>query len=1192
MYFKKLELFGFKSFAGRTELMFEPGVTAIVGPNGCGKSNIADAIRWVLGEQSVKALRSSSMEDIIFNGTDTKDALNFAEVSFTLSNEERILPIDFDEVMITRRLFRSGESEYLINKTLVRLKDVNELLMGTGIGTEAYSLIEQGKIDLILSSKPEERRFVFEEASGITKYKSKKKEALRKLEQTEQNLLRINDIITEVKRQINSIERQAKKAEVYKGRFEELKNLEVKVGSYEYMKLSGQKVKLEDELKSLLEVTSQAEGAYGELKKNAESLNADFANLEKEIDTIEREDLNIQNQYTLNINKISSNQERIAEYMANIATIENEVTSIQDKIGVLESETQKAAEELQKIIDEKQEKQQKVLENERKLSETNILIKQSTEKIVYDKTSLLELSAQHANVKNELVKLTANLQNISSRRRRLNIEKENVSKEYAALEGRFNISLAELAELKKLVKGIEDACGQVQGKNNAREAEIRDRETSLNKNNTKLAGYESKIEFLLDLKKRHEGFSAGTKILLEALQTGALNSRGVLGVLSEIIEPKRNFELIVERALGGNFEAIVVEKEEDAKRLIDFLKDKQVGFAKFLILSTFTGPLEPSFPYDNATTVPILSLVKNEERLDNLIQHLLGNAYLVKDIDTALALCKDKHTKFITEQKEMVEFGFISAGYAAITEDTSILARESKIKELSELITQLKRENGILEEEQLKAKQEQEVLRTALQAEEENLKRESQRFLTKEKEHENITAGMERLKEELSLVNLEIEEIIEEEEALKKKELSDQTVLLQTESRQKDSEHTLQNLQGVIEQNLKEKERLLLQLTEDRTILGNVSDRESSRRDRLEKLKLDFSEQMTTQELKTQAAVEYNNKLGILKKEIEEFTHYNEHITKTTSRLSEDLTAKVSLREYMSSEIVSLKDSLTSKETEIDSLRKRLQGIEVELAQLNLRCENMKNRINEVYKTELVLDTIDEHFDKEHTIAQIETLKAKLESMGTVNLVAIEEHKELLERYNFLESQRQDLVNAKDSLLKAIAKINKTTKDLFMETFRKIQLEFRNFVRLLFGGGDAELLLIDSEDVLESGIEIVARPPGKRLQNISLLSGGEKALTAIALLFAIFKVKPSPFCVLDEIDAPLDESNVDRFSKVLQDFVKMSQFIIITHNKKTITTADVMYGITMEESGISQIVSVKFGDRKPHQKEPLKETVT
>jgi chromosome segregation protein len=1190
MYFKKLELFGFKSFAERTELVFEPGVTAVVGPNGCGKSNIADAIRWVLGEQSAKSLRSSSMEDVIFNGTATKEALNFTEVSFTLSNEERILPIDFDEVVITRRLFRSGESEYLINKVPVRLKDVTELLMGTGIGTEAYSLIEQGKIDLILSSKPEERRFVFEEASGITKYKSKKKEALRKLEQTEQNLLRVNDIILEVKRQINFIERQAKKAEAYKERFEELKNLEVNLATNEYNKFSNQKSALESELKLLKDSKSQIEVLYNELKNNIDSLSGDLEVLEKELGSLDRENLTTQNQLKLNLSRLTSNEDRIAEYTDNISLLENEVKSLENKISLLESEIKAANEELERVARDREERQKEIFENENKLLELDNSIKDNVGAIARGKVELFEFASKHSNLKNELVKLAANLQNVSARHRRLNVERENVLKEYSSLEPKVNSHLLELTSLKEKVQSQTDSFNQTQGKISNLEAHIRTLEDAVNKNNTRLASYESKLEFLLDLKRRHEGFSAGTRVLLEALQNGEVSRNGVLGVLSELIEPVKNFELTVELALGGNLEGVVVEEEQDAKRLIQFLKEKGAGVAKFFMLGIFNNSLPLLIGEDNEIR-PISGFIKCDDRLKNLIGSLLGNCYLVKDIDTALRMCKDRNVRFITENKEIVELGLITTGYSAISEDTSILTRESRIKELSEFISQTKRENKDIADKKIVFEKEREDLISSLRAQEDVFKAESQKLLAEEKEYESLGNSIARLKEELSLVNLEIDEITDEEASFKEKERSINESFLQAEDQQKKLDSTITDLQRLIERNLKEKEGILLKLTQDRTLLSGISDKEANLNESLRKLNLNFAEQTQTARLKTQTACDYKDKSKSLKKEAQELEAVNEKLTEAINKYSEDLKSRFLKKDQMTAQIKDIKSSLYIKQGEFDAANKRSQDIELELTEFNLKCENIKNRINEIYKTELISGVQDEALVREDAIKQIERLKAKIESMGTVNMVAIEEHKELVERYNFLESQNQDLVNAKESLLKAITTINKTTKELFMETFQKIQVEFRNFVRLLFGGGDSELLLIDRDDVLESGIEIVAKPPGKKLQNIMLLSGGEKALTAIALLFAIFKVKPSPFCVLDEIDAPLDESNVGRFSKVLQDFVKMSQFIIITHNKKTITMADVMYGITMEESGVSKIVSVKFSESEPQEKETLKETV-
>ncbi|MBM3253999.1 MAG: chromosome segregation protein SMC, partial [Candidatus Omnitrophica bacterium] len=977
MYFKKLELFGFKSFAEKTELVFEPGVTAIVGPNGCGKSNIADAIRWVLGEQSAKALRSSNMEDIIFNGTATKEPLNFTEVSFILSNEERILPIDFDEVVITRRLFRSGESEYLINKTPVRLKDVTELLMGTGIGTEAYSLIEQGKIDLILSSKPEERRFVFEEASGITKYKSKKKEALRKLEQTEQNLLRVNDIITEINRQLNSIERQARKAEIYKARFEELKSLEVKLASNDYMRFSSQRSEFENELKPLKEAKSNIEVLCNELKNNIELLNIELSKLESELDNFDKENLNMQNQKILNLNKISNNKERIAEYNENISTIEDELKSIRDKISHLEGETKNYLQDLGRVTNERESKQREILENENKLIEIEKQIKEDTGVIDEDRTRLFELAQSHTNLKNELVKLTTNIQNTLSRHRRLNIEKENVLREYSSLKSQINDSLSRLNSLKEEVNSITGTFNSMKNRVNDLEKEQENLEDIINKNNTKLAGYESKIEFLLDLKRKYEGFSRGTKVLLDALQNGKISSSGVIGVLSELIEPQRNFELMVEIALGSNLEGIVVETQDDAKRLIQFLKEESVVFARFFILKFFNDP--PSeFPKKESQLKVVSEFIRYDVRLRNLIEYLVGDCYLIKDVDTALNLSKDKNIRFITEQKEMVEFGLISAGYSALTEDTSILARESKIKELKELISELKRESLITENKKIAIKEERKNILSELSLCEQSLKIESEKLSNGEREYENLSNNSERFKEELALVDLEIEEIIQEEETLREREKSINESLAKTENEQKNLEDTLQSLRLRTERNLKEKENILLKLTQDRVLLVNISDREQGLKENLARLKLDLSEETASNQLKIQTISDYKSKAVLLQREIEELSVSNDKLSESLAKLSEDLKTKLSLRDQIFSKLQELKDTLSLKEGELDISSKRVQSIELELAQINLRCENIKNRIDEIYKTELILNVVDEVFDRENTLSQIEKMKERI----------------------------------------------------------------------------------------------------------------------------------------------------------------------------------------------------------------------
>ena len=974
MYFKRLELIGFKSFADKTTIEFEPGVTAIVGPNGCGKSNISDAIRWVLGEQSAKSLRGASMEDVIFNGSATKEPLNLAEVSLTLSNEPKILPIDYDEVTITRRLYRSGESEYLINKNTVRLKDISELLMGTGIGTESYSIIEQGKMDQILNSKPEDRRVIFEEAAGITKYKSKKKEALRKLEQTDANLLRVNDIVQEVKRQIGSIERQAKKAESYKVEFEKLKSLELAVASREFLVFDHKRKAREEGLAELRKEEEESAQLMQAAETGYNGKRRQLLELDERLKDSYAEEVNTASEIRKNQDRLLLNRERIGELAQRKEHLSKQIEALRRRVEKVKEEYGQWNVEFEVLQKEEAEGLAFLNSVEGRFNSLENAITQFGAEDKSSKAKLFDLANQRAHIQSELARVHAETATLEKRLRRLAEEKET-------------------------------ALGE------AREAEAR----------------------LASSAPRVGGFS-----------------------YKELESSVRKFK-------------------ERLKTLLRALCQRRV--------SEF-GPAEES------------------------------------ELDSEISVFAEEVSKVQSAQTEAL-------GKRAYFED-----QRKKIEEELALVS----------------------------SETADLNAEKEAFSRRQAE---LTKGLEA--------------IVGEESALSAK-------LLSIESAQKNK--------------AKEKESLLVELTETRSKQSHCT----ARREKIEKDKNRALETIMNEEAQESSLV----------KEIEDATAKREALEEENKSLDEALKNLASRRDSVLKQTEGTRRDREAIAGELDSLEKekderqeflrlaleKVHAFELEQAEIRHEMDRLKERIFNAYQVDLVVtgDMADtgegarqallepEEFDVEEAKIEIQFQREKLNKMGPVNLVAIQEYDEMKERFDFLTQQQQDLLQAKEDLHKAILKINRTTKELFIDTFGKIQKHFTEYYRLLFGGGSAELLLLDENDVLECGIEIVARPPGKKLQSISLLSGGEKALTAIALLFSLFKVKPSPFCVLDEIDAPLDESNVDRFCGVLKDFISGSQFILITHNKRTMNLADVMYGITMAETAVSRIVSVRFSENSDSKK--------
>jgi chromosome segregation protein len=1055
MYLKKLEMVGFKSFCNKTVLDFEPGITAVVGPNGTGKSNIFDAIRWVLGEQSIKSLRGSDMQDVIFNGSDSKEPLSMAEVTLTFDNSKRFFNFDHEEVAITRRIFRSGESEYLLNKNLVRLKDILDLLLGTGIGAESYSLVAQGKIDLVLSSRPEDRRLVFDEAAGITKYKAQKRETMRRLEETEQNLLRVNDIITEVKRQIGSLERQANKARKYKEAFEELKLKEINLAAIQKTELLKEKDQVIQELSSL---EKEERGLLETIKEEELKMSLRQQELkayEEAVMALKNEILNLENSVVRNNERATFNEEKIKELSLEKINLELQLEQLKARLLLDEDKLTKLKEEYANIENNIAQRNVLLKTKEDELGAMNSSIKLSLEAISGAKQQILELVAKIAGVKNEITDALAKEQVFLARKRRLELEKAKVSEEKNVVgENLKNITL----ELENLIKTITDLGLNISWLKNELTQGISDLSninTHIDTLDKKRLGLESHKAFIEKLRTKYEDIG-------EALKATVYLDK-----------------LPAERLTG----------------LVVKIKDYQEGELKL------SGEAKP--------------IGLDTQKIDAEITKIQ------QDLDTL-------------NNKKIFKEGQISK------------------------------------------------LNKATQSQEEELRSQDIALANKRTSHEAVLGEFNKIKEEEGVINLEYEEVLEEIVGLQGKIATLKASQSELELAQKRDEEILSREQANIDTNSSLKEAALVVVAQLKVEVESSTKRISSDQATLNLLESAYKQDKDSLFNIQKQKEDNEDKSKGLKLEIDSCLSQISQDTALIKAKKEALIDKD--REYrnISEGSTEMIKHIEDGRKRIDLLKKRLYDLQMHNKDLDFKLLGMRERLMQAYKVNL--DTIENTsgvLELNMLTEEIQRLKEKVDSYGTVNLVAIEEYDELKQRYDFLIQQQTDLVSAKDSLHEAILKINRTTKQMFLETFEKVRLEFRNYFRMLFNGGDAQVFLIDEHDPLDSGIEIICRPPGKKLQNVLLLSGGEKALSAIALIFAIFKVKPSPFCVLDEIDAALDEANVDRFSQVLQEFAKGSQFVVITHNKRTIANADVMYGITMEEMGVSKIVSVKFAQTKP-----------
>ncbi|MDP2941520.1 MAG: AAA family ATPase [Candidatus Omnitrophota bacterium] len=1053
MYFKKLELVGFKSFYDKTALHFEQGVSAVVGPNGCGKSNLIDSIRWVLGEQSAKSLRGSEMQDVIFNGTDSKESLGLAEVTLTFDNQARFFNLDHPEVAITRKLFRSGESEYLLNKTQVRLKDILDLLSGTGIGAESYSIVAQGKIDLVLSSRPEDRRLVFDEAAGITKYKSQKRETQRKLEETEQNLLRVNDIVIEVKRQISSLERQASKARRYKEVFEELKEKEINLTVLQKHEL----LKNKEGLISLLGQLESEEAALLEALKAEESATASRQNelksLEEAMLKIKNKTLGLENEIARAEQHINFNRERLIELEASRKFYENQVAQLNFRLRQDEEKLNSAMREFSSLSQNITDKSTLLAQNEARINELADKIKGSLDAIAASKREIMNLATKISRAKNEISGFQSQQQVYLARLRRLEIEKSKAHEEKMIIEHDLRDITAEVHNLKNLLEALN--------------LKIADAKKGLEVELAAIAGIDSDI---LKLEQQRLGM-ASHKEFLEKLKTKY-----------EDIGEAMNAVIYLDKPPAEKISGLVVKVRESAG-----LK--------------FSGEAKP------------IELDTQKIELD------------LQKLQNDIALLKNEKEKRETQR-------------AGLNASLLSLQQELRLQELA--------------------------------------------YANKDTSRQTVQESFNRIQEEEDVIGIELADVQKEVGALEINIQSAQGVLNELHHQQRQVEDLIAREEDNVSQSSQAREHVLVAITQARTELEALKKEAASEEETLKALQETLRQDEESLLNVEQHIAEARNKQETMEAEIsgceKKIQEAREGIKSEGAELTE---LEIEYRR-VSDGSGELLRKIEQDRLRHDDIKNKLYQLQMQNKDIDHNYSSLRERILQAYKIDLdSLSDVLEGADALRLPEEINQLKIKLDSYGSVNLVAIEEYDELKKRYDFLIEQQNDLSSAKESLHQAILKINRTTKQMFLETFEQVRAEFRNYFRLLFNGGDAQVFLIDENDPLESGIEIICRPPGKKLQNVLLLSGGEKSMSAIALIFAIFKVKPAPFCILDEIDAALDEANVSRFSNLLQEFAKTSQFIVITHNKRTIANASVMYGITMEESGISKIVSVKFSKEEP-----------
>jgi chromosome segregation protein len=1223
MYLKNLTLFGFKSFADKTALNFQPGVTAIVGPNGCGKSNVSDAIRWVLGEQSAKALRGGEMADVIFNGTDRRKRMGMAEVSLTLGDvdEEHLqaagVEVAYNEVTLTRRIFHDGNSEYFLNRTSCRLKDIQQFFMGTGVGRTSYSILAQGHITQILSSRPEDRRIIFEEAAGITKFKSQKKESLRKLEYTEQNLLRVADLVREVKRQIGSLQRQAGKARRYKQIQTELQHLDTQLARHQFDILQGEireRTATVEKLRTDIEAGS-VEVARGE--NEISQLREKLSEIEHLLSNMQHRGLELKGQSERHESQIQFNEERLRELAAQNQQASTDITQAQERRQIAEEE---AAGLRQKLA-----ASEATLNNFRAaLTEKQDVLAAVEQQIAAGQRALNEAQSaafaaaqELTRVRNEITALDLQKQGNVVRLEKLSAEKIQIEEERTRLNSRLHEFSVNVESEKLSVQTKRGSVEQRQQRLVDLQTELADCSAEQDKLVQLQAEKRSHLTVLEQLQGSHEGFSAGAVAALR-------KSRSVIGSLADKIRVPDQYVVAIENALGHHLQLVLTEQPESAQQILSDLTATKVGRASVAALSIerkddsqllFGGDMatasgaEIKLEIAPGQIVHALSVIQAEPEVEPLMKSLLGHTFIASDLGTATSQIQNGHAgcDFVTLGGDLLNrHGIYTGGYLNGNGNSrapgSILGRKNQITdlqadvaELQEKVAEVSRRRGALQSEQTE-------LQAGLKLAQNELREQEVAIATREGEFHALESSARVLGQKVETVVYEIQSLAaHEQEGLQKRAaLADK--ISELENRERTGQQQLAGLTAGLENLRVQRDTATAALTESKVALATEEQMNASFHRQEQPLQQRIAELAQLLEQRRKEVSSFITRKAQAEAEIAGSRKQIGILHTGREQVNAQLAGLQSQKTAQEEAVAACEQSLRGQRQILTDLQSRRGAVEVELAQKNMSVQNLRERVQQKYHVNIddvhseciTITYADEGPAKVETLTpeqmaaagaatdwdavaqQVESLQKRLDEMGPVNLVAIEEYEETEQRHQFLSKQHDDLVQAKVQLLEVINRINTQTQEMFTTTFNQIRDNFRTMFVEVFGGGKADLILTDENDVLESGIDIVAKPPGKQLQTISLLSGGEQTMTAVALLFSIYQVKPSPFAVLDELDAPLDESNINRFIRVLQRFILHSQFIIITHNKRTIGMADVLYGVTMEEHGISKIVSVKF----------------
>ena len=1177
MYLKNIEVQGFKSFANKIRFDFHNGITGIVGPNGSGKSNVADAVRWVLGEQRVKQLRGGRMQDVIFSGTENRKPLSYASVAITLDNSDHKLPVDFEEVTVTRKLYRSGESEYLINGAACRLKDINEMFYDTGIGKEGYSIIGQGQIDKILSGKPEERRELFDEAAGIVKFKRRKNLSLKKLEEERMNLTRVNDILSELEKQLGPLEKQSETAKEYLKKKEELKTYDINMFLLEEERLRERIKELEEKYTTASSEMEESNERYDKMKAEYEAIEEEVEEIDLAIETAKNQlnETNLLKQQLegqINVLKEQINTVRMNdEHYGNRAnTIRVEIDTRQEQKNSLGAEKTEVQEKLDSALAQDRDAREGLIEIQSRIAE-------HTSQIEEKKQEIMDLLGNRASTQAKIQHYDTTKDQIAVRKAELARNILEVSEEGERLAERLREYEEELGKVQETIRGYTTQIEENEHQIERLQKELDEKQEKLRIGQTAYHRESSRLESLKNITERYDGYGNS----IRKVMANKDREKGLIGVVADIIKVDKEYEIAVETALGGSIQNIVTDNEDTAKRMIAFLKKNKFGRATFLPLTSMHGSggiRTPEALKESGVIGLANTLVHVEKRFTGLADQLLGRTIVVRTIDDGIAIARKyrQSLRLVTLEGELINPGGSMTG-GAFKNSSNLLSRRREIEEFEKTVALLKADMDAMEKQVGEIKtarascyntvdEIQKELRKASVLENTEKMNVEQTQVRQREAHERF----ERFREEQSVLERQLQTIAENEESiqmeLETSQSLEQELNTEIETLQKDLEREKEEESA----RLKESEKVHLALAGFEQQNAFIEENITRINDEIEKFEAELRELDRNKDNASEEIREKEEKISGLRQTIEDskdLYHEIENEIGERSKKREELNQKnkdfLKMREELSKHISALDKECFRLNSQKESYEASSEK------QMNYMWEEYEITYNHAMELRNP-NLTDLSFMKR----QIQTLKNEIRQLGTVNVNAIEDYKNVSERYGFLKGQHDDLVEAEATLVQIIDELDTAMRKQFSEQFKRIAEEFNIVFRELFGGGKGTLELMEDEDILEAGIRIIAQPPGKKLQNMMQLSGGEKALTAISLLFAIQNLKPSPFCLLDEIEAALDDNNVTRFAQYLHKLTKYTQFIVITHRRGTMSAADRLYGITMQEKGVSTLVSV------------------